>query len=50
MDVWEFFSFNRFISFNLYSEYFAVLFYILLFNFFTWILLELPEKCKALFI
>ncbi len=38
------------IRFNLYSEDYAVLFYIWLFNFCTWILLDLPEKYKALFI
>ncbi len=46
----NFLALTDLLAFNLYSEYFAVLFYILLFNFFTWILLDLPEKCKALFI
>ncbi len=42
----------RFIRFNLYSEDYAVLFYIWLFNFCTWIglLIDLPEEYKALFI
>ncbi len=47
----HFCSFNRFIRFNLYGEdsvQYAVLFYIWLFNFCTWILLDLPEKYKAL--
>ncbi len=37
-------------SFNVYSEDCAVIFYIWLFNFFNWILLDLPEEYKALFI
>ncbi len=48
----HFCSFNRFIRFNLYREDYTVLFYIWLglFNFCTWILLDLPEEYKALFI
>ncbi len=47
----QFWSFNTdFIRFNLYSEDYAMLFYIWLFNQYTWILLDLPEKYKALFI
>ncbi len=46
----NFWSFNTdFIRLNVYSEDYAVLFNMLLFNQYTWILLNLPVKYKALF-